>query len=148
MTARKIAVAVVLCGVALYFLVTWGIEWFRAREDESEAPPEPEPERIEGATFTTTASDKGAPELIEPWRAACASPDIPLGVVVSVGEFGEDADRLTVRQRGDVVASELRVVAHRNDLEPRTVAAYVGDLGDDFTLEDVTLLIRDKEATG
>jgi hypothetical protein len=148
MTARKIAVAVVLCGVALYFLVTWGIDWFRARDQEPEAPEEPEPERVEGVRFTTTASDRGAPELIEPWRAAFASPDIPLGAVVSVGEFGDDAERLTVRQRGDVVASELRVVAHRDDLAPRTVAAYVGDLGDDFTLEGVTLLIRDKEATG
>ena len=149
MTARKIAVAVVLCGVALYFLVTWSMDWFRARDEEPAAPAEPEAERIEDARFTTTTSAAGAEgQPLDAWRAAFASADIPVGSVVSVGEFGDDADRLSVRQRGDCVASELRVVAHRADLPPRTVAAYVGDLDDDFTLEGVTLLIREREAGG
>jgi len=149
MTARKIAVAVVLCGVALYFLVTWGMDWFRARDDEPAAAPEPEGERIEDARLTTTGSAAGAEgDSLEAWRAAFASADIPVGAVVSVEDFGDDADSLSVRQRGDVVACELRVIAHRVDLPPRTVAAYVGDLDDDFTLEAVTLLVRDKEASG
>jgi hypothetical protein len=141
MTARKIAVAILLCGLAVYFVVNWGIERYRARGEAPPPEPEPEPDRIEDATFRTT-SERIEGVDAEPWRSAYASADIPLGAVVSVGEFGEDAGVLTVRQRGDVVASELVVVAHRDDVPPRSILAFVGDLGDDFVLEHVTLLVR------
>ena len=146
MTARKIAVVVVLCGVAVYFLVNWGIEHFRGGGAEPEPDAAPEPDQVvEDARLETTTSLDGLAEAeaaaAVPWRIAFASRDIPIGCVVNVGEFGDDAGGLTVRQRGDVVASELSVVAHRDDLPDRTIAAYVGDLGDEFTLEGVTLLL-------
>jgi hypothetical protein len=144
MTARKIAIAVLLCGVAIYFAVTWGIDRFRARGAEPEPEPEPEPDRVEDARFATTADADGAGDLVA-WRTAFASADIPLGAVVSVGDFGADADALTVRQRGDVVASEMTVVGHRADLPPRTLVAYVGDTGDEIELAPVTLLVRVRE---
>lgn len=146
MTARKIVVAVLLCGLAAYFAVTWAVDKFRSRNDEPALEPAPEPERVEGARLVTTSDVDGAPDpAAAPWSVAFASPDVPLGAKVAVGEFGEDASALTIRQRGDVVASEMVVVAHRDELPPRTLVAYVGDTGDDFALENVTLFVWPKE---
>lgn len=144
MTARKIAIALVLFGVAVYFIVTWGIERYRKRGEEPPAEPEPEPDEMGPARFATTTSIEGFGLVESPlaWTTAVASADVPLGAVVSVGQFGDDASVLSVRQRGDVVASEMTIVAHRDDLAPTAVVAYVDDAADEFTLENVTLLVR------
>lgn len=141
MTARKVAVAVLFAGIVLYLAVTWAIDWFK-RERLEDEPVEPEPVRLaEGRLLATADRPAGVAAECAPWTVAVASPDVGRGRRVAVGELGPEAAALSIRERGDVVACDVRVVDTRDDLPPRTVAVYAGEKGTEFALERLELLL-------